>query len=143
MCAKSRKSSTKKGTRNSRKVDRPFAAAVLAQAREAAAKYQIIVQSEDGEWYGRGLEMPHVFGDGPTAEKCVDNTREALTAAVAYLLESGQRIPLAAESGRRNEQVNVRLTAEEKLLLEASAKRKGFSGLSDFIRAVAVEATTH
>ena len=144
MSAKSRKSSTKpKGTRTSKKADRPFAAEVLARAKQAAARYQIIVQAEDGEWYGRGLEMPHVFGDGSSAEKCVENTREALTAAVAYLLENGQRVPVAAESGRRNEQVNVRLTAEEKLLLEASAKRKGFSGLSDFIRAVAVEATTH
>lgn len=46
-----------------------------------------------------------------------------------------------ATTGRRTEQVNVRLTADEKLLLEASAQRKGYSGLSDFIRAVAIEAT--
>jgi predicted RNase H-like HicB family nuclease len=115
---------------------------VLAAARDAAAKYQIVVQFEDGEWYGRGLEMPHVFGDGPTAEACVANTREALTVAAAFLIERGQRVPAPAATGRRSEQVNVRLTAEEKLLLEASAKNKGFSGLSDFIRAAAVEATT-
>lgn len=123
-------------------MDSPFARDVLAKAREAAAKFQIVLQLEDGEWYGRGLEMPHVFGDGPTPEACVENTREALTAAVALLIERGQRVPAPATTGRRSEQVNVRLTAEEKLLLEASAKRKGFSGLSDFIRAAAVEATT-
>jgi predicted RNase H-like HicB family nuclease len=128
--------------RGAKPIDRPFARKILAQARETAAAYQIVVQYEDGEWFGRGLEMPNVFGDGPTAEACVENTREALTAAVAYLLETKQRVPAAAAVGRRNEQVNVRLTAEEKLLLEASAKKKGFSGLSDFIRAAAVEATT-
>lgn len=122
-------------------MDSPFDSELLAKAKQAAARYQIVVQFEDGEWYGRGLEMPHVFADGPTPEACIAKTREALTAAVAYLLEKGERIPAAATSGRRTEQVNVRLSAEEKLLLEASAKRKGFSGLSDFIRAVAVEST--
>ncbi len=143
MCAKSKKSSVMpKGTSRRKKLDAPFAAAVLAQAREAAGLYQIILQFEAGEWFGRGLEMPQVFGDGPTTEACVVNTREALTTAVAYLIESGKRVPAPAESGRRNEQVNVRLTTEEKLLLEVSAKKRGFSGLSDFIRTVAVEAST-
>ena len=32
-------------------------------------------------------------------------------------------------------QVNVRLTPEEKAILESKAKAKGFRGLSDFIRA--------
>ena len=85
--------------------------------------------------------MPTVFGDGATVEACVEDTREALIGGVAYLLEQDKRPPIPATTGRRTEQVNVRLTAEEKLLLEASAKRKGFSGLSDFIRAAAVEAT--
>ena len=138
MYAKSRKPSPKP---RAKALDRPIARKVVAEARETAARYQIVVQFEDGEWFGRGLEMPHVFGDGPTAEACVANTREALTSAVAYLLENDQRVPAPAVTGRRNEQVNVRLTVEEKLLLEASAKQKGFSGLSDFIRAAAVEAT--
>lgn len=113
-----------------------------AEARRLACEYQIVLQFEDGEWYGRGLELPHVFGDGKTVEACVENTREALEGAVAYLLEQGQRPPAPATTGQRTEQVNVRLTAEEKLLLEASAKRKGFSGLSDFVRAAAIDATT-
>jgi predicted RNase H-like HicB family nuclease len=124
-------------------MDSPFAADVLAKARETAGRYQIVMQLDEEQWYGRGLEMPNVFGDGSTPEACIRNTREALTAAAAYLIEQGERLPAPAASGRRTEQVNVRLTADEKVLLEASAKRKGFSGLSDFIRAVAVEATTH
>lgn len=113
-----------------------------AEAKRLAAAYQIILQFEDGEWYGRGLELPNVFGDGKTPEACVDDTREALAGAVALLLEQGQRPPAPATTGQRTEQVNVRLTAEEKVLLEASAKRKGFTGLSDFVRAAAIEATT-
>jgi len=35
--------------------------------------------------------------------------------------------------------VNVRLTAQEKAVLESTARRKGFHGLSDFIRTVALE----
>lgn len=136
MSAKLKKSS---GKRN--KIDRPFSAAVLADAGKVADEYQIIVQIEEGHWYGRGLEMPHVFGDGKTPEACINDTRKALTVAVAFLVESGQRAPTPAKEGRRTTQVNVRLTAEEKVLLETTAKRKGFQGLSDFIRATALEST--
>lgn len=104
------------------------------------ADYQIILASEDGAWYGRGLELPHVFGDGPTPAACIDNTREALAAAVAYMLEQDQTPPTPAKQGKRTTQVNVRLTAEEKVILEGTAHRKGFEGLSDFIRAAALEA---
>ena len=116
----------------------PPAADVLEQARELVADYQIILTSEDGEWYGRGLELPHVFGDGLTPARCIDSTREALTAAVGYLLEQGQTPPAPAKQGKRTTQVNVRLTAEEKAILERTAQRKGFEGLSDFMRAAAL-----
>src|SRR5438309_5828226 len=46
---------------SSRGPGRPFAADVLEQAKSLVADYQIILTSEDGEWYGRGLELPHVF----------------------------------------------------------------------------------
>lgn len=133
MSGKSRKSA--KGA----ELNRPFAADVLARAEEIARQYQIIVSCEDGHWYGRGLELPNVFGDGKTANQCLDDTREALTAAVAYLLEEGDRPPTPAREGVRTAQVNVRLTAEERALLEATAKRKGFTGLSDFFRSAAME----
>jgi len=131
MSAKSKKSP--------KAIDRPFDADVTAKARAITQVYQVIVACEDGHWYGRGLEMPRVFGDGKTANQCIENTREALTVAVAYLLEEGQRPPTPAADGRRTMQVNVRLTAEEKALLEVTAQRKGFSGLSDFVRAAAME----
>ena len=102
--------------------------------------YQVILNCEDGQWYGRGLELPHVFGDGSTPAACIDSTRGALAAAVAYLLEQGQAPPMPAKQGKRTTQVNVRLTAEEKVILEGTARRKGFEGLSDFLRAAAMEA---
>jgi len=128
-----------KSRKSAKAVDRPFSAEILGKAKQLAAQYQVILTCEEGHWYGRGLEMPHVFGDGKTAGQCVENVREALTGAVAYLLEEGQHAPAPARVGRRNTQVNVRLTAEEKALLEATAQRRGFNGLSDFIRAAVLE----
>jgi len=133
MSAKSKKSVKGRG------IDRPFSPKVLARAREIARQYQVILSCEEGHWYGRGLELPHVYGDGKTVNQCIKNTREALCGAVAYLLEEGRRFPTPARQGNRTQQVNVRMTPEEKLLLETAAKRKGFTGLSDFIRAAAVE----
>jgi predicted RNase H-like HicB family nuclease len=128
-----------KSKRSSKAVDRPFDPEVLSQAHLIADQYQVIVRNEAGHWYGRGLELPNVFGDGPNAAECVDDTRDALAGAIAFMIEQGQRPPAPAHAGTRSEQVNVPLTAEEKLLLEAAAKRKGFSGLSDYLRSAAVE----
>jgi predicted RNase H-like HicB family nuclease len=112
--------------------------AVLARAGQIAAQYKIVVESEDGDWYGHGLEMPTVMGDGKTVQAAVKDTREALVAVIAYTLEKGQTPPPPARDGNRSMQVNVRLTPEEKAILETRAKAKGFRGLSDFIRARAL-----
>jgi len=121
-------------------IDGPFSAQILKEARQIAAEYQILMHSEEGHWYGRSLEMPHVFGDGKTADQCIKDTQEALCGAVAWMLEQGQKPPAPAREGTRTQQVNVRLTAEEKAVLESTAKRKGFKGLSDFLRAAAMDA---
>jgi predicted RNase H-like HicB family nuclease len=131
MSAKSRESA--------KAIDRPFPVEVAKRAKEIAEQYQVILSCEEGHWYGRGLEMPNVFGDGKTVNECMKDTREALYGAVALMLEQGQRAPAPSRMGRRTTQVNVRLTAEEKAMLESTAQRKGYSGLSDFIRAAAIE----
>lgn len=82
---------------------------------------------------------PNLFGDGATPAICIQHTREALTAAVAFLLEEDRMPPSPAKEKKRSTQVNVRLTAEEKAILESTARRKGFEGLSDFLRAAALE----
>src|SRR5258706_5141953 len=128
MSAKSKKSSKKNA------IDRPFDPLILRRARSIAASYHIILHSENGDYYGRALEMPHVMNDGKTPDECVANTRDILTTAIAYMLETGQTPPLAAGEEQRSEQINVRLTAMEKKLLEETARSKGFRGISDFIR---------
>lgn len=129
MSAKSAKSS---------KIDRPFASEILRQAKEIAARYQVVLQFEDGLFLGRGLELPLVMNDGKTADECVRKTRDALAATVAYMLEQGQRPPTPASEENRSVQVNVRLTPSEKAALEQAARNKGFRGLSDYVRHAAL-----
>jgi len=116
-------------------LDRPFDPTILKEARTLALQYRLLLErDEDGTYIGSALELPLVFGDGRTPDQCVRDTFEALTAAVAYLLEQGRKPPLPSSQRRRQEQVNIRLTAEEKLLLEEAARAKGFRGISDFVR---------
>ena len=119
-------------------VDRPFDPAILRRAREIAKNYQVIIEQGDGEYYGRGLELPNAHEDARTPDKCIQKTREMFVTVVATMLEEGEIPPPPASEGKRTEQVNVRLSVDEKLILESSARRYGFSGLSDYIRALAL-----
>lgn len=60
---------------------------------------------------------------------------------VAVMLEAGQTPPLAACEEQRTQQINIRLTAEERLLIESAAKRRGYRGISDFVRTAALAQT--
>ena len=115
-------------------LDRPFDAAILARAREIVANYEIVIAFEDGEWYGHGLELPGAHGDGKTPQAAVADTREAMIGVVAYMLEEGERPPEPAREGHRSVQINIRVTPEEKAVLESRSRSRGFRGLSDFIR---------
>lgn len=134
MSSKSKKSSSKK-------IDRPFADELWQRAAAVAEGYQVILSCDAGEWHGRGLELPHVFGEGKTASEAAANTIEGMSAAVAYLLETGQQPPAAGSESSRTEEIKVRMTLEERLLLESSAKAQGFRGLPDFLRSTALAAT--
>lgn len=127
-----------KSKKNSKAIDRPFDKEILKRAQSLAQQYQIIIWSEDGEFYGRGLELPLVMSGGKTADKCVEHTREALEAAVAYMLEEGEKPPAPASDDTRSVQLNIRLTASEKSLLEQAAQRSGFRGVSDYVRHAAL-----
>ena len=119
------------------RLDRPFDKAVLQRAEYVARQYRIVLEcDEQGGWIGSGVELPTVFGGGPSPDECVKDTRQALIAAVARMLELGQHPP---EATARTLQVNIRLTPEEKLVLTSTAHRIGFQGLSDYIRAVALD----
>ena len=127
-----------KSSRGSQALDRPFDPRHLKQAREMAPRYQVVLRTEDGEYFGHCLELPLVMGDGKTPDACVKSVREALTVTLAYMLEQGQRLPAAASDQTRATQVNIRLTASEKATLEQAAHRKGFRGLSDYVRHAAL-----
>ena len=122
----------------SKKLNREFDSKVLAKAKKIVEKYEVVMSFDDGQWYGKGLEMPLVFGDGKTPDECIKNAKEALTVTVAHLLEIGEVVPAPASEGKRTEQVNVRLTAEEKAILGATARSRGFRGIADFLRATAL-----
>jgi len=117
---------------------RPFAPALLAEARRIAADYEIVLWFEDGQWYGHGLELPHTYGDGPTPQACIASVREGLVATVASILEDGEQPPRPARLGERTEQVNIRLTVAERSLLDSRSRAGGFKGLSDYVRAAAL-----
>jgi predicted RNase H-like HicB family nuclease len=111
---------------------------ILQRATEIAARYSIIVRPEDGEFFGDVLEMPHTWGDGKTPEACIADTMEAAVGVVAYMLEEGEVPPPAATDGIRTEQVNVRLSADERVRLYDLATRSGFTGISDYMRVAAL-----
>lgn len=142
MSSKS-KNSKAKNAKGADKNDprRPFDPAILKQAKKIAADYEIVMWFEDGEWYGHGLELPHTYGDGKTPAACIASVRQGLVLTVATMLEDGERPPAAARAGERTEQLNIRLTAEEKALLENRSRAGGFRGVSDFVRTSVLEKT--
>lgn len=78
------------------------------------------------------------MADGPTIGKCAEQVLEATTAALATLLERGEHPPSPSREGKRDQQLNIRLTAEEKLALEGLAAREGYRSVSDYVRAAAL-----
>src|SRR5689334_4274436 len=127
-----------KPKKSRRRIDAPFAPDVLRRARILADRYQIVVSMENGEYYGRGLELPYVMDDGATPQECVTNTRQALVATVATMLEQGQTPPSPASDEKRDQQINIRLSTMEKAALEEAARQAGYSGVSEFVRAAAL-----
>jgi predicted RNase H-like HicB family nuclease len=131
----------KKRNKSKRRLNRPFDAAILNRATKIASEYQIVIRAEDGEYYGRGLELPGTMDDGRTPDECVEKTREAMIATVAYMLEKGEVPPAPAAQVERKVQINVRMTADEKQIIEEAARERGFAGISEYIRASALAGT--
>jgi predicted RNase H-like HicB family nuclease len=121
---------------------RPFDPHIEAMAAKIAGRYRVILAHEGGTWFGSGVEMPDVFGEGRTVEECVRDTREALKAAAAVMLEQGETPPMPADEGQRTEQVNVRLSSLEKTVLTGLARSSGHKGLGDYIRSAALAGRT-
>lgn len=127
-------------SRQKARIDRPFAPAIVRRAKEIAAGYEVVIRfdREDGEYYGRGLELPNALGDGETPALCLDATMESMVAVVAFMLERGELPPPPASDQTKLVQLNVRISTREKLMFEEAARQNG-QGLSEFIRSAAVE----
>ena len=137
--SRSSKNSSKSGA-NSKVLSKPFKESIVRKAKKIAADYRIVLErNERLGFIGSSVELPSVFADAMTPEQCYKATEDALMVAVATMIECGQRPPQPASAGRRTEQVNVRLTAEEKLLFANEAMNRGFKGISDFIRNSALD----
>jgi hypothetical protein len=120
-------------------LDRPIKPAVLAAAGAIARRYGVVVRPHERLGFlGVGLEIPTVFSDGPTPAACAEATYDALCVAVATMLESGVRPPEPAAQRRRKAQMNIRLSAEEKLQLREAADVRGYRSIADYVRAVAL-----
>jgi len=112
----------------------------LRKAKKIVADYRIMLErNEKLGFIGSAVELPTVFADAKSPEDCYKATEKALMVAVATMIECGQRPPQPASARLRTEQVNVRLTAEEKLLFANAAMNLGFKGVSDFIRNSALD----
>ena len=133
--------SSKKRLKKTRKrLDRAFSPTILSRANEIAISYRIVLTPDEEVGYiGNCVEMPLVMGDGRTPDACVSATRSAIVAVVAYMLESGSVPPSPAGENRRDQQVNIRLTVEEKASLEEAARQQGFRGVSDYVRSVSLQ----
>jgi predicted RNase H-like HicB family nuclease len=100
----------------------------------------VIERAEQGGFFGSTVEMPFAFGEGKTIEACAADILEATALSIAVTLESGERPPTPSREATRNQQVNIRISAEEKMQLEAIAQRDGYRSLSDLVRAAALKA---
>ena len=137
--SKSRSSSRKRGKL---RPDRPFDPHILGRARAIVEKYQVVLWFQDGEWYGRGVELPDAMNDGKTPAECIANTRDIFVTTIAVMLEQGMPPPPPADEGVRDEQMNIRISADERLRLVTAAKQRGFEGVSDFVRTAALNAAS-
>lgn len=135
-----KKNVTRRSSPRSQPIDRPFDEATWRRAQKIASSYRLIIEPEPGVGYfGHTAELPYAMADGQTIEACVRETMEATTAVVATMLEQGEKPPSPAAAAKRDRQVNIRLTADEKLRLEDAARTAGFRSVSDYLRTAGLE----
>ncbi|MEM1211479.1 MAG: DUF1778 domain-containing protein [Planctomycetota bacterium] len=120
---------------------RDFEPKLWKKAQQIAGTYTFISKYDPDEacYFGRTLEMPRVMADGLTPEACLKETLLATALSVAVLLEDDERPPAPLSDQKRTSQLNVRLTADEKLRIEEAARAAGFRGVSDFVRSAALD----
>jgi len=113
-------------------------------AAALARRYRILlVPDEDTGFLGYIAELPGVMADGRSAEQCVTATQFAAQLVVETMLEEGKVPPLPGGQAKRDHQVNVRFTGEEKTAIELAKTRKDYGDVSSFIREVVLDTCKH
>lgn len=119
-----------------------FDATVLERARALANQYRIqlrqLKKKGGANYVAHALEVPTARAAAYTPDDAVAEVRRQAVLIVAEMMDEGRKPPFPAGDARRSEQVNVRLTMEEKMMLEDCARQEGFRGLSDYVRAAVV-----
>ena len=81
----------KRGKRPEKKVP-SLPRSAIDRGKALAARYQLRLWSEDGEWFAEGIEESGAMGDGRTVAQAIRNARYAMALAVATRIVNG--IPL-------------------------------------------------
>ena len=110
----------------------------LRRARSIAKRYQVILTTENGEFAGRGVEIPNARGRGHIAQECVRNTQKAMAAVVVGYLRKNRLPPISLSQTERTHKVKIRITGVEHMLLEARAHQDGYAGVEEYLRATAL-----
>ena len=128
------------GSSAKKRADRPFDGAVWKKAVRLAREYRLILEPKKrGGYLASAVEFPTVLAEGRTPDECVESAKQALAVAAATMIESGRQPPTPASRRTRRLQINIRVSADEKFILEETAARLGFKGTSDFVRTAALE----
>ncbi|MFN0130919.1 MAG: type II toxin-antitoxin system HicB family antitoxin [Phycisphaerales bacterium] len=102
--------------------------------------YRFVTErTDDGTFMAHSIELPAVVAMGDSPEAALHAAIEAQRLAVALMLHDRVHPPLPTGSGKRDQQVNVRMSAQERLLMDAAAKASGFSTIADYLRTAAIE----
>lgn len=118
-------------TINNRVVESPE---LVQRARDIVQNYSMFISPHSKKGFrGRSVEFPEILVHAPDRASCLKKLEQVLTQVVLTVLKDGGTVPRPSD-GRMTEQLNFKLTFDQKLLVENLASQRGFSGLSEFIR---------
>jgi predicted RNase H-like HicB family nuclease len=110
---------------------------LLKRAADIALQYRLVITPHgSSRFVGNAVELPGIVVEASTIAECGSTLQEALLATVARMLHEERVPPLPSQNSTRTEQVNIRMTSQERLLLDDAARRHGHRGISDFLRSL-------
>jgi hypothetical protein len=121
------------------KTEKSFLDRELVKRADSIVKgYQLkLIPTSGGQFIGTSAELPLVATKA-ASDRIVEATHEALLGAVLAMLSEGIDPPPPV-SARRDIQVNVRVSATEKEIIETAARSSGLRGVSEYLRTAALE----